>query len=336
MLMMALLLVTRSWATDPAGTDRGHQVYAARCQSCHSLEESTAPNKWVLAYQQKGPLLAFAGNKFRPEFLRNWLQYPAAIRPEGYPYFRYVVTTSDGDRIGAAPAPHPTVGGAELDAVVSYLSSLILPEKPYPHTEPLQSVSGRVLFSEVFGCASCHQIASSDLRLRSGPSLVGVGRRLNEEWLASFINAPQDWNSPNMPHIRLRADQLAALVRYVADTPAGETSSLAAREPLPSDAKAPPPLDINKRGAVIYRVVCSQCHGVNGDGHGINARYLSVEPRNHSSKEEMGKLSDDHLRRVIRYGGTSVDKSALMPAWGGLFTDAEVDDLVTYLRELSR
>ena len=337
LILPLLLSISPAWATTQPDTNRGRQVYAERCQSCHSLDEPpAAANRWIRAYQQNGPSLVFAGNKFQPEFLRNWLRRPVAIRPAGYPYFRNVVTTSEGDRVNPPTAPHPTPNAEDLDALVAYVSGLTGPEKPYPHADPLQSVSGQTLFNEVFGCASCHQTAASDLRLRSGPSLVAAGQRLNPQWLASFINAPQDWSSQTMPHIRLRADQLSAVVRYVSDTPPGETPNPAARESLPSDAKPPPQLDTNNQGAVIYRVVCSQCHGVNGDGRGINARYLSVEPRNHRSKEEMGKLSDDHLKRVIRYGGTAVDKSALMPAWGSLFTDAEIDELIAYLRELSR
>ncbi|MFQ5953808.1 MAG: c-type cytochrome [Kiloniellales bacterium] len=85
-----------------------------------------------------------------------------------------------------------------------------------------------------------------------------------------------------------------------------------------------------------YRLYCVQCHGSEGNGQGINetAGGLSVSPRDHTSAEEMSKLSDDEIRLAVAEGGDVVQKSGLMPAWGSTLTAKEIDELVFYLRTL--
>jgi mono/diheme cytochrome c family protein len=50
----------------------------------------------------------------------------------------------------------------------------------------------------------------------------------------------------------------------------------------------------------------------------------------------MGKLSDEHLFRVIKEGGAAVGKSPLMAPWGGTLGDPQIHDLVAFVRSLSR
>lgn len=86
----------------------------------------------------------------------------------------------------------------------------------------------------------------------------------------------------------------------------------------------------------IYRLYCAQCHGTKGTGGGINNTYggLAVTPRDHTNPVEMGKLTDEDLRLAIAEGGDAVQKSELMPAWKYTLTEAEIGDLVVYLRQL--
>jgi len=39
---------------------------------------------------------------------------------------------------------------------------------------------------------------------------------------------------------------------------------------------------------------------------------------------------------VIKEGGFAISKSVLMPPWGDVFTDDEINDLVKYLRDLCK
>jgi len=89
-----------------------------------------------------------------------------------------------------------------------------------------------------------------------------------------------------------------------------------------------------EKAADNYRTYCTQCHGVKGNGKGINIRDMSVQPRNHTDAKEMSARSDDDIYKVIKDGGTAINKSVLMPPWGDVFSDEEIRGLVTYLREL--
>jgi cytochrome c oxidase cbb3-type subunit 3 len=88
------------------------------------------------------------------------------------------------------------------------------------------------------------------------------------------------------------------------------------------------------RGAQLYDVYCTQCHGVQGDGKGVNAAHMSVQPRDHTDTKEMSARTDEELFKVIKEGGKSINKSVLMPIWGGNLADDDIHALVGHLRKL--
>jgi cytochrome c oxidase cbb3-type subunit 3 len=73
---------------------------------------------------------------------------------------------------------------------------------------------------------------------------------------------------------------------------------------------------------------------VNGNGKGINAAHMSVQPRDHTDTKEMSARTDDELFKVIQQGGKSINKSVLMPIWGGNLSDDDIHALVGHLRKL--
>jgi len=85
-----------------------------------------------------------------------------------------------------------------------------------------------------------------------------------------------------------------------------------------------------------YNTYCIQCHGMAGNGMGVNIRDMSVQPRDHTDAKAMSGRTDDQLFKAIKEGGLSISKSVLMPPWGGAFTDNEIHDLVKYLRKLCK
>ena len=88
------------------------------------------------------------------------------------------------------------------------------------------------------------------------------------------------------------------------------------------------------RGYAPYQFYCAACHGMRGNGDGINAKNLSIPPRRHSNASYMANLSDAYLSRVIKEGGTSQGLSPLMPPWGGVLSDKEILNLIAFLRIL--
>ncbi len=85
-----------------------------------------------------------------------------------------------------------------------------------------------------------------------------------------------------------------------------------------------------------YRTYCMQCHGLEGNGKGVNIRDMSVQPRDHTDAKSMSARSDDTLFKVIKEGGPSIDKSILMPPWGDTLSDEEIRDMVQHLRTLCK
>ncbi len=85
-----------------------------------------------------------------------------------------------------------------------------------------------------------------------------------------------------------------------------------------------------------YKTYCVQCHGMDGNGKGVNIRDMSVQPRDHTDGKAMSARSDDTLFKVIKEGGPSIDKSILMPPWGDTLSDEEIRDMVQHLRLLCK
>ena len=88
-------------------------------------------------------------------------------------------------------------------------------------------------------------------------------------------------------------------------------------------------------GKRLYQTYCTGCHGASGRGDGPAGKTLPVRPADHTDSKKMNQYSDDHLFTVISKGGASVGKSAPMPAWGAVLKEAQIQEVVGYIRTLS-
>jgi len=88
----------------------------------------------------------------------------------------------------------------------------------------------------------------------------------------------------------------------------------------------------------LFQQRCAKCHGKTGmgDGDGLEKLGADVKPMNWNSKAEMAKLSDADLSKIIELGGQGVGKSKVMPAYQGKLSDAQVKELITYIRSLGK
>lgn len=91
-----------------------------------------------------------------------------------------------------------------------------------------------------------------------------------------------------------------------------------------------------KESAHLYDTYCTQCHGVNRNGKGVNTAGMAVQPRDHSDAAGMASIPDDEMIKVIHLGGASANKSALMPPWASVFTDEQITNMVAYLRKVCK
>ena len=91
-----------------------------------------------------------------------------------------------------------------------------------------------------------------------------------------------------------------------------------------------------EQGKKLYGQFCVTCHGESGKGDGAAAAALNPKPRDHTDKEYMSKMSNDDMLKVIKNGGASVGKSPLMPPWGASLKDDQIQDIIAYVRTLSK
>ena len=120
-----------------------------------------------------------------------------------------------------------------------------------------------------------------------------------------------------------------------ATAPAPAAAAATPTAPTAAAPAAAVPPDAAK-GAPLYAANCAACHGPRGDGDGPTAAALTPKPAKHSDGGYMNALTNEHLFKVIKEGGQSVGKSPMMAPWGGVLSDAQIWDVVAFVRSLSK
>ena len=117
-------------------------------------------------------------------------------------------------------------------------------------------------------------------------------------------------------HVRLMASCAGAALAACA--------ALAA-EALPSFDEA-----AAKRGSATFQRYCALCHGEKGDGRGRAAATYRPPPANLVASP----YPDAYKELIIRQGGGAIGRSPYMPPWGKELSDAQIRDLLQYLRRI--
>ena len=58
---------------------------------------------------------------------------------------------------------------------------------------------------------------------------------------------------------------------------------------------------------------CVPCHGERGGGDGPASAGLTPKPANFTLADWQSKVTDEHIEKIVLYGGQAVGKSAAMP-----------------------
>jgi mono/diheme cytochrome c family protein len=121
------------------------------------------------------------------------------------------------------------------------------------------------------------------------------------------------------------------------DQPAPE-----AKAPAPQAAPAQPAepevdqAALREEAEELFAMRCQTCHGARGAGNGPGSAALNPKPRNFQDPEWQSSVDDDHITKIIQYGGAAVGKSPVMPGNPDLSSKPElVGALVDVIRDLS-
>ena len=213
----------------------------------------------------------------------------------------------------------------------------VLPSGP---VNPLVA-QGRGIFQE-HGCSGCH----GDVGLGGvvGPNLTGITTKFPEAQLVDLLHHPNaQMRAGNMPSVDISADQMKALLAYLAviGTPManvqasfGNTAtapSAGARaqaagvaESAPTAPGAPAAPAASAAAAAGAQVFlehgCIGCHGPNGSG----GRAPALAPL-------IASLSDSQLQALVLHPNAKMTKGGMPPFFG---SPDQLSELVAYLRTL--
>jgi cytochrome c551/c552 len=177
----------------------------AGCWGCHN----------TVGYEDRrkvGPKLQHIVSKTTPEFALRWVRDPKSFKKGGYmPRFWNLDNNLDTET-GARNA-------TEIASIVSYVFSK---SEPLQYgTVPSGDAERGKRFVETLGCQGCHIVDEAELETaeqyrRKGPSLAGVGSKVNRGFLFNWVKNPRHyWPETYMPDLRLTDGEAADITEYL-------------------------------------------------------------------------------------------------------------------------
>ena len=93
-----------------------------------------------------------------------------------------------------------------------------------------------------------------------------------------------------------------------------------------NEAPAGPPISEAARAEAtqIFASRCTACHGPEGRGDGPASAGLTPKPANFHDGAWQSRVDDQHIEKVIQFGGAEVGKSPAMPSNPDLTSKADV------------
>ena len=85
-------------------------------------------------------------------------------------------------------------------------------------------------------------------------------------------------------------------------------------------------------GQKVYAQYCATCHGDKGLGDGPGGENLAIKPQNLAVGRILNALPDHMLIRAVAEGPQSIGLSNLMPPFKPTLSDAQISDVVAYIR----
>jgi len=189
-----------------------------QCSTCHNLT-GPAPDTVAALWLRKGPDLFYAGNKYKQDWMVEWLQSPQRIRPAGMFYVDHIKVSPDGDVVDKGSLKdHVKLDSDQARLVATYLMTLkarseMITAGDYKPGNISPSM-GEMMFDKFRGCMACHEIEPG-YGGASGPEVYTVAKRLQEDYMISFLRNPPAWDPQTfMPNKHLKEKDLQKFVHY--------------------------------------------------------------------------------------------------------------------------
>jgi mono/diheme cytochrome c family protein len=84
----------------------------------------------------------------------------------------------------------------------------------------------------------------------------------------------------------------------------------------------------------LYLGLCSTCHGAEGKGSWRAALFL-IRPGSLGDGGAVSRRTDEYLFDIVKHGGAPIGRPG-MPGFGATLGDADIEELVRYVRGLGR
>lgn len=104
--------------------------------------------------------------------------------------------------------------------------------------------------------------------------------------------------------------------------------------PPPRPTTAPSAGPPAAKAVEIFSQRCVPCHGATGQGDGVASKGLTPPPRNFGDPAWQASVTDEHIEKIIRYGGAAVGKAPAMPPNPDLTDPAVLAALRAHVRSL--
>mgnify|MGYP001264227861 CR=1 FL=1 len=179
-------------------------VESAGCFGCHKIDGLTGVLRKV------GPgLTKYPSKVADKDFAFQWIWNPKHFQPDTkMPQFFGLENNS--------PPEFKSLNEQEVRGIVAYLyknSDSYTPEALNVSGNPQR---GKQLFEEV-GCLACHSMNEEKQSVADhGPDLSGIGSKLNQEWMYSWMRNPKGYFAKtHMPSLRLNKNEAADISAYL-------------------------------------------------------------------------------------------------------------------------
>jgi mono/diheme cytochrome c family protein len=335
----------------------------AGCFACHKTRGFETVKK-------PGPILTRIDTKLTPEWVKNWIRNPRAVKPTTWmPRFWYNSNNSSKE--------DAVRNEVEINAIVAYLFANAEKHEFAVKNPPRGDAKSGEQIVKSIGCQGCHVVGEGS-RVEAGPRrtfgqpLENIGNKTSYEWIFNWVRDPKHYSPATyMPNLRLTDSQVADVATFLVGlkaaagdgpkaTPDAKVADDVLLDYLKSvmpfeDAKAqlaklsPEQRQVELGQRAISRYGCFSCHDIKGfekaqsigtdlseEGSKLVTRldFAFVEGLPHTSKTAWFRTKL-HDPRIFDQGRVLQPLEKLrMPNWD--FNEEEVNRLLTAIMSFQR